>query len=389
MQPLSNVQRKKKYIENLKINGYYDAFKKKRAEDEKARRQRLKNSVATLSYREREQALSENRLKNRERAKKFRVRKKIASETPKNSELLHSSCESSKIEFLSENSSNYNELAAIETPKHTEPRNITLSEYDFKCSDRIASESTENIEKQNDTSCESSKINALSEHGLKCRDEANSEQSKDMKQQIFSSCEFPKIKVLSESLLKCKRSKKITESKKKVYSSCESSEVDLTQSSSEVDLAQSSSTSLHFEHSYKTYSDLAKAVAKTQRTLPSSPSKRNAVIATLFYSLDEKIQQEIIRKKTTLKKVGKKGISTTLFEQIQSFYERDDISRMSQNVEDLISFVNPNTGRTEIKHIRNLVGTLKQAYELFMSENKGECFMTICWLYLRTLFTRF
>lgn len=140
----------------------------------------------------------------------------------------------------------------------------------------------------------------------------------------------------------------------------------------EQDTSKSQHTSIQFSHSFKTYGALAKAVTKTRKTLPKSPSKKTAVIAKLVYSLDEKNQLIIFNNKTTMKRGGNKGVSAELVDKIELFYQRDDVSRMSPNVKDTRNFVDPKTSQKELKQIRHLVVTLKQAYDLFDKENSGE-----------------
>lgn len=60
----------------MKSKGTYDAFKKKKAELEKARRARQKQSLNELTKTKREQLIVENRIKCRERVELCRKRKK-------------------------------------------------------------------------------------------------------------------------------------------------------------------------------------------------------------------------------------------------------------------------------------------------------------------------
>lgn len=80
-QPATNAEKRKKFMENLKINGNFEAFKKKKAEHEKARRQRLKNSVAKLTVSKQNQLLRNSRLKCRERVRKCRAKKKGSTDS--------------------------------------------------------------------------------------------------------------------------------------------------------------------------------------------------------------------------------------------------------------------------------------------------------------------
>lgn len=265
-QPLSSADRKKKFVEKLKLTGNYSAFKQKRAEYEKARRQRLKESLAQLSDSQRMQALRHGRLKSLARVQKYREKKKYVSDTT--------------------------ERETFVTPLITKQPNPS------RC---------------------------------KKNEEESSSSPKHTEQSANSSC-------------------KILET----YS------------------PKSSNTKINFEHSYNTIGALAKAVLKAKKALPSSPSKRKAVIAKLLYSLDEKSQKEIFQNKAAIRRTGHKRIGPNLIQEIHKFYERDDISRMSTNVDDLTNFIDPITGEEQLIQLRYLVYTLKQAYDLFMKENKGE-----------------
>lgn len=125
-------------------------------------------------------------------------------------------------------------------------------------------------------------------------------------------------------------------------------------------------------HSYKTKSGLAKAVSKTKRTLPSSPSKRKIVVAKLLVSLDTEDKDEIIRNKTSKpQKTHWKRISPVLIQNIESFYERDEISVISPTVKDCRRFADPVTGRKELRQIRYLTYNLKKVHSLFVEDYRG------------------
>lgn len=133
------------------------------------------------------------------------------------------------------------------------------------------------------------------------------------------------------------------------------------------------SASVNFPHSYKTKSALGKAVAKAERALPSSPSKRKAVVAKLLRTFDATTQQDILGSgMSEKKKTGNKGLSSSLLKDIQLFYERDEISRVSPNVKDARKFVNDITGEKEVKQIRHLMYKLSEVYNMFVDEYKGE-----------------
>lgn len=267
------MTRNRKYIEKLKLTGNFIAFKQKKAEYEKARRKRLKDSLAQLNDSQRTHALRQDRQKSLARVQKYRQKKRQSSDpTQKNMvQQITSSC--------------------------VKTGNISDSSMDNHQSD---ASSSGNDRTENETSSE----------------------------QCITSSYSPSQRYVAKSSRK--------------------------------------------QSNFKTEAELEAAVAKVERSLPSSPSKRKAVIAALFYELDEESQREIIRNIATLKRTGHKRIGTDWIKKIHKFYERDGISRMSANADDLINFVDPSTLRKELRRIRHLVHTLKQAYALFMKENTGE-----------------
>lgn len=123
-------------------------------------------------------------------------------------------------------------------------------------------------------------------------------------------------------------------------------------------------------HSYKTKSALAKASTKTKKTLPFSPSKRKAVVASVLNSFGAEDRNEIIGQANHRKKV-KKGLSSAFVREIQKFYERNDISRMSPNVKDFRNFMNAETGKKEPRQMRHLMHNLDNVYELFDKTFRG------------------
>lgn len=138
-------------------------------------------------------------------------------------------------------------------------------------------------------------------------------------------------------------------------------------------LPQTTSTP-NFSHSYKTSSALRKAVAKTKKALPISPSKRKAVVAKVLHSFEQKDKEEIIGNGSPARKKAARGLSASLVDAIERFYERDDISRISPNVKDARKFLNPVTGKKEVKQIRFAMYKLSEIYYKFLEENKGESF---------------
>lgn len=130
----------------------------------------------------------------------------------------------------------------------------------------------------------------------------------------------------------------------------------------------SSLASIKFNNSYRTESALRKAVGKTKRSLPASPSKQKAVITKLLHSLNPKDKDEVIENTNSMKNKTCKGLSPDLIEAIEGFYQRDDISRVSPNVKDCKRFVNNTTGEKEYRQVRHLMFKLSEVHALFVEE---------------------
>lgn len=130
--------------------------------------------------------------------------------------------------------------------------------------------------------------------------------------------------------------------------------------------------SFNFPNSYKTLSAIQKAYSKTNKTLPSSPTKRKVIVAKLVSSFDDKDRQDIFGNSKSATNKRETGLSPALVSAIQNFYERDDISRMSPNVKDVKYFRNPDTGQKELRQIRHLIFNLSEIYKKFVEEYKRE-----------------
>lgn len=76
LQPLSNAERKKRYIEKLKETGKFDEFKKKNADYVKKKRERIQVGLTSLPKYVREKTKRLNREYNRKKTAEYRQRKK-------------------------------------------------------------------------------------------------------------------------------------------------------------------------------------------------------------------------------------------------------------------------------------------------------------------------
>lgn len=115
---------------------------------------------------------------------------------------------------------------------------------------------------------------------------------------------------------------------------------------------------------YRSSATLGKAVSKVQRALPTSPKKKQAVLAKLISTMPTDSQGELISS-TSLNRKKVSFSDSELIESIQDFYYRDDISRTSPNVKDVKTYKTA-TGESVNKSIRHMLYTIKEAYALFM-----------------------
>lgn len=139
-----------------------------------------------------------------------------------------------------------------------------------------------------------------------------------------------------------------------------------------IPVASKTTSDVSLTHTYKTKSALAKAVSKTKKSLPSSPSKRKIVVKKVLDSFEADDRNEIIGNKTSVSRKNHwKRISSDLIEAIEAFYERDDVSRISPNVKHARNFKNLVTGKKEIRQIRYLSYKLKKVRALFVKGYAG------------------
>ncbi|XP_037025686.1 uncharacterized protein LOC119077393 [Bradysia coprophila] len=120
------------------------------------------------------------------------------------------------------------------------------------------------------------------------------------------------------------------------------------------------------EAGYKTTSALHKAVAKLKRALPSTSGKKKEAVSKLLLTFDENDQSDIARRVSGVKTRPTRALSSGITDSVISFYERDDVSRMSPNMRDCRKFVDPKTGVKEEKQIRYLMYKLSDVYDMFV-----------------------
>lgn len=117
--------------------------------------------------------------------------------------------------------------------------------------------------------------------------------------------------------------------------------------------------------SFRCLNTLKKAVIKTKKALPRSPTKKTAVLQQIF--------KVIPQMPTLLQKPDAIRSSNTVTDEVkqkdQAFYEKDDISRASPNRKDTMSIKNlPSGNRTHVAK-RHMMMTVAEAYSLFVIDN--------------------
>lgn len=112
---------------------------------------------------------------------------------------------------------------------------------------------------------------------------------------------------------------------------------------------------------YKRRSSLSRAVNSVKKVLPSSPTKRKAVVRRLSEELDD-------TDSTPSNPQRLSTLPTETRDAVKSFYERDDISRISPGKRDVITVRGPN-GEKEKPQKRHLYLNIKETYGIFQEEN--------------------
>ncbi|KAF8789402.1 hypothetical protein HNY73_007342 [Argiope bruennichi] len=108
---------------------------------------------------------------------------------------------------------------------------------------------------------------------------------------------------------------------------------------------------------YSTPQSLGKAVRRIKKSLPCSPSKKQAVV--------EKIASDLGLIIPSTKPVKNYGLSKDTKECVKVFYYRDDITRQLQGKKDVKSVLNPEANKRTLLQKRLLMYNLKDAFQLF------------------------
>lgn len=136
--------------------------------------------------------------------------------------------------------------------------------------------------------------------------------------------------------------------------------------------SSSNETTSDWQSAFETEEEYNEALEKAERALPKSPGKRKQVLAALFYEMDEQSQKEMIQSFEL--KIRQERVVSTLVEKVEQFYERDSISRLASQVDDLMTFTCRSASLIDLVRTRYLFHSLKKAYTLFIGDNAGEVF---------------
>ena len=118
--------------------------------------------------------------------------------------------------------------------------------------------------------------------------------------------------------------------------------------------------------SYKCLNTLKKAVVKTRKALPQSPTKKTAVLRQMLKEVAPELPALLHKPDDTR---SSNTVSDEVKQKVKDFFERDDISRASPNRKDTMSIKNWESGiRTHVAK-RHMMTTVAEAYSLFVSDN--------------------
>lgn len=122
---------------------------------------------------------------------------------------------------------------------------------------------------------------------------------------------------------------------------------------------------------YKTKSAWAKAVGKVKRSLPPASDKKKFVLTKVLRTFDKSDVLNMVNESHPNQIPKRKGLAPDVVDEIKTFYERDDISRISPNMRDCRKFKDPATGVKEIKQMRYLMYKLTDVYKLYLRHTQN------------------
>lgn len=119
---------------------------------------------------------------------------------------------------------------------------------------------------------------------------------------------------------------------------------------------------------YKCTQSLGKAVKKAMKALPASGQRKNMVLRKIVMNMNDNDRKEFVN--IISPSTQKKKNNSELVEEIKTFYERDDISRVSPKARDVKQYHNIETGQKIHLATRHMLLSLKKAYAIFDNERK-------------------
>lgn len=169
-----------------------------------------------------------------------------------------------------------------------------------------------------------------------------------------------------------KRAQRAQKKKKSVSTEVLVHEGEVEEASSEAICLTSPSPSQKLP--YQTASSLGKAVSRTIRAMPNSPTKQAHILAKIaleFTPKKRRLVADIIKPPKRLnltdeRKERSDALSAEQVAEVSSFYLRDDITRMCPGRKDCVTVKTPN-GK-EKRQKRYLIMNLKEAHEIFTQD---------------------
>lgn len=124
--------------------------------------------------------------------------------------------------------------------------------------------------------------------------------------------------------------------------------------------------------SYSNIQTVGKATKKVLRALPGSSRQKKAILANIIANLDETDKEQLVSVVAKPQTKKRKSAASKLIDNVRTFYEREDISRVSPNSEDVKKYKCPDTGEELYSAARHMVLSLKEAYAVFVEECEKE-----------------
>lgn len=113
--------------------------------------------------------------------------------------------------------------------------------------------------------------------------------------------------------------------------------------------------------SYKCRQSFGKAVNRLKKNLPDSPSKTSAIVKKLALDVGLSLQED-----NTVETKARRVLPEHHKKCIIDFYCSDTISRQAPGKNDVKSIKCPKTGKRVHMQIRNLIMTVKEAFQEFL-----------------------